>query len=441
MPTSGAGSIVGGLLIVFVAGCLNGSWNASFSPTWGLAVGRVNRQNRDRVDLDYHFAWVLFQIYGALVNIPICLFWAGGPARVHYVVSQSSAKSLALVILFSLLWGVGTVGFGLACRIAGVGLGTNLIMGVIMILGTFLPLCIEHVLATAAGGVIIAGLVLSCIGLYYSVKSLQTRDSDERKQKFMLAKVEQQDPIAHGFEAAAVQPTPGTNDTCSSVASGEGKQDEESGKRNEQIDVQTMAETDAVTVPAVSKVSDPCEMPSEAYSTWQKISVCIVAGAFASQLQFAFIFGDPIKSIASSDNGPGSTPSGGASAIIWLFAISVSAPVSIIYGLWQSPSDIPLSTMWRCPWYRHGLVLLTTSLPWICPIHLYGYSNTYLPAKLGASVAWPILMMVTVIVGFLWSIVLGEWAYASTLARRQLKIGLALVALGVATIMASVAVQ
>jgi hypothetical protein len=49
-------------------------------------------------------------------------------------------------------------------------------------------------------------------------------------------------------------------------------------------------------------------------------------------------------------------------------------------------------------------------------------------------------MMVTVVTGMLWSIGLGEWTTASMLARRQLYKGLAIVALGVATIMASMAV-
>ena len=430
MPTTSGGSIVAGLVLVVVAGCLNGSWNASFSPTWGLAVGRSNGQKRERVDLDYHYAWVLFQIYSSLINIPICLFWAGGPARVHYIVSQSPPKSLGLVILFSLLWGVGSVGFGLACRIAGVGLGTNLTMGVIMTLGTFLPLCLEHLLATAAGGVIIAGLVLCCMGLYCSMKSLQTRDLDEQKQKLMLENVEQPDPVS----AADIAQTAGTNETCSSVTNADGKQDEGLPKENDD-------QTNIEIMPTVSQAAEFSKASNQTYSTWHKISVCVVAAAFASQLQFAFVFGDPIKSIASSDKGPGSTPPSGTSAVIWLFAIPVSAPVSIIYGLYKSPPDIPISTMWRCPWYRHILILLTTSLPWVSQIHLYGYSNTYLPSKLGASIAWPILMMVTVIAGLLWSIILGEWTYASTLARRQLRAGLVLVTLGVATIMASVALQ
>ena len=170
---SDAGSIILGLSLVVVAGAANGSWNVSFRPTHGYAVGRPQNvsnpeaRNNDktsasvvhlRQDLEYHQAWILFQIYAVLLNIPVCLYWSGGPARVADIVRASRGVDIFLIVIFSLLWGVGSVGFGLACQVAGVGLGTNLCMGVIMVLGTFLPLCLEGTVGTAAGGVVMAGL-------------------------------------------------------------------------------------------------------------------------------------------------------------------------------------------------------------------------------------------------------------------------------------------
>ena len=121
MTLSQGGEIAIGLGLVVIAGALNGSWNASFSPTHGCAVGR----NKDAQDLTYPLSWILFQIYAALINIPICLWWAGGPARVQFIVQESSSADLLLICFFAVLWGVGSVGFGLACKVAGVGLGTT----------------------------------------------------------------------------------------------------------------------------------------------------------------------------------------------------------------------------------------------------------------------------------------------------------------------------
>jgi hypothetical protein len=146
--SSSAGAIVGGLVLVIFAGCLNGSWNVPFSASHGIVVKRVsagddtdantvtatettttNKQKDDDRDLTYHLAWILFQVYAGLINIPICIAWAGGLERVQYIVQESSAVDVVVVCIISALWGIGSVGFGLACQVAGVGLGTNLCMG------------------------------------------------------------------------------------------------------------------------------------------------------------------------------------------------------------------------------------------------------------------------------------------------------------------------
>lgn len=138
MTLSSGAAIVVGLVLVVFAGFLNGSWNASFSPTHGLAVKRVvvagsEKNNVDEkeedCDLTYHLSWIMFQVYSGIINIPICLWWAGGPERVQFIVQESSSIDIALICIFSILWGGGSVGFGLACQVAGVGLGTNLCMG------------------------------------------------------------------------------------------------------------------------------------------------------------------------------------------------------------------------------------------------------------------------------------------------------------------------
>lgn len=378
-----------GLLLVVVAGFLNGSWNAAFAPGW--ATGKD--------DLQYHFAWVLFQVYAALLNIPIFLYWAGGPQHVKSVVEEVSGASIALVVHFSVLWGAGSVGFGLACNIAGVGLGTNLTMGVVMILGTFLPLCLEGAVATAAGGVVIAGVVLCCVGLAFSVQSLQIRDLDEIR-----------------ISNSSDQQSKNDDKTVARI-----------GGDSEQKDL------------AIDKMACETETDSdkEEYSSFQKVAVCVLAGIFASQLQFAFVFGDDMADLSAAND---EIPPSGTNAVIWLFAISLGAPVSIVYGFCSSPSRIPFSSIWTCPWYRHILLIFTTSIPWVTHIHLYGYANTFLPDDLAASVAWPVLMMMTVISGMLWSIGLGEWKEASPLARSKLYKGLAVATLGVIAIMASVAV-
>lgn len=154
--SNSAGEIAGGLIIPVVAGILNGSWNAAFSPAANLAVAPIDQSSsssdkkdpRQQYDLSHHHAWVLFQFYSAIANIILCLFWAGGPARVSYIVNEAPASSVWLIVLFSILMGIGILLFGEACRISGVGMGTNLTIGIIVILGTLLPLFMNQQAAT-----------------------------------------------------------------------------------------------------------------------------------------------------------------------------------------------------------------------------------------------------------------------------------------------------
>ncbi len=146
--SNSTGEIIGGIIIPVIAGILNGSWNAAFSPAANLAVApsagtSEQTEKQKSFDLCHHHAWVLFQFYAAIANIILCVFWAGGPKRVAYIVNEASSISVGLVVLFSILMGIGILLFGEACRIAGVGLGTNLTIGIITIFGAILPLALN----------------------------------------------------------------------------------------------------------------------------------------------------------------------------------------------------------------------------------------------------------------------------------------------------------
>jgi len=388
-----------------IAGFLNGSWNVSFSPTHGLAVRRIssttaasddddnNNNNNNRsshqqqqpesqpennndekdsnnqesgideveADLSYHHAWVLFQFYAALINVPICLWWVGGPERASFLVRESSALEIGLVVLFSVLWGIGSVGFGLACKIAGVGLGTNLTMGVIMVLGTFVPLCLKGSIATVAGATVIAGLVLCCLGLAFSVLSLQARDAvKSRKRNSTRLLLSQPSYLSLSFELSL-------HDDANTIATIQGESNEKDIETG--IDEKPSSSSSPVSEKSDSlgsfngrneinsksngKIIQSSPPDAKEYSTVQKVLVCLIAGICSTSLQFAFVFGGGITDLAKdSARGPGSTPPSGTSAIIWLLAISLGASVSIVYGLYNNPSQIPLNRMWKCPWYH-----------------------------------------------------------------------------------------
>lgn len=398
--------VVGGLFLITVAGICNGSWNAAFSPSTNLAVGERNDFNR-------HHAFALFQTYAVVLNVPVCLAWAGGPSRVRAILERVPSESIMLVCVFSAVWGVGTLLFGLACRVAGVGLGTNLSIGAVAVIGTLLPLLVEETLVTPAGAVVCAGLAICCVGLALATKALAQRDKDqlERRSGGSVAEENEREE--------------------------EEKEEVENGHRVNNDDNEDNDAHDADTIKArpTDNDDDTTNTP-----TWKKILVCVLTALAAVQLQFAFVFGSPITDAASSNSLPGSAPEGGGAAVIWLLAITFGAPVSVVDGLRRSP--VPLREALRvAPWWRHVRLIVTTSLPWVAHIHLYGACTTsLLPPRLAAAVGWPLLMIVTVAQSMALSVwPLREWGSASAATVRTLRTSTAVTLVGAAVLMASVA--
>lgn len=248
---------------------------------------------------------------------------------------------------------------------------------------------------------ILGGLAVICLGLFFSMKSLQIRTKDELEQ-----------------QANRKSSRESVNETCH--GSDGSSNIEEGSVTKEDSDSDEMAE-------------------EESHSTFKKIVLCTLAAVLSSTLQFAFIFGSDLIEIAESSEGPGSTPESGSAAIIWLFVIPLSTISSITYGLYQS-RDISISNIFRSPFLRHVKIFVCACIPWIGHIHLYGLAaNLLLPPRLAAAVAWPILMSSTVAWGMILSIYLGEWKNAPADAKTKQKIGLALTSAGMVVVMASVA--
>ena len=341
----------------------------------------------------------------------------------------ASTVDVLLVVLFSALWGIGSICFGVACNVAGVGLGTNLSMGIIMVLGTFLPLCLEGTVATIAGGVVLAGLIVCCLGLALAVISLQARDADYGERERDVER-----------EREREREVPILSSSLSIIRQGQHHVPLSPLVRDGCVGETVLLDPDVQQETPQQQQQRQRQRPDDSrkeYSTVYKVAMCIMTGIFGAQLQFAFVFGQDMVDYAQRAD---DIPSSGRNAVIWLFALPCGAPASLLYGILGKPSHIPWSRLCTCPWYRHVGILLTAAVPWVSHIHLYGFSTTLLPDDLAASVAWPVLMMTTVISGMFWSMILGEWNDASQRSKKKFYQGLGTVSLGVVIIMASVSI-
>jgi len=372
----------------------------------------------------------------------VCIVWAGGGPRVSAILAQTAPSSIVLVLIFSILWGIGTLLFGLACKIAGVGLGTNLSIGVVAVIGTLLPLITEGTLVSPAGAVICSGVAVCCAGLWLSTRALKGRDEDE----ITLQKDIENKSLVPAGDTTSIGQLGITADSNDDPLNPNKSSEDNEKDNDESICVDDQTIKNASEEPIKSKKSHLTEQKGEnniKYATWQKVGICVATGIFAVQLQFAFIFGQDITDLALGDHAessslPGSTPESGGAAIIWLLAISLGAPPSIINGIYASP--VPLSSAIRTPFSRHLKIILTTSLPWIAHIHIYGVvATTLLPERVAASIGWPMLMMITTAQALILSVYLGEWKAASKNTLRILKFSLVLTVFGLGVLMSSVA--
>jgi hypothetical protein len=155
-----AGLFVGGVVVTLFAGILNGSWNICVKPDAPALVRAVEPEG-EKEGWNYDHAWMSMMSSAIPINLAICFAFIK-PSSLFDIVASSTTSDLALICVFSFLWGLGTYGFGLSIQIAGLGMGTTLNMGVIVVVGTFLPLLldVQSKLNTASGYTIIGGLMI-----------------------------------------------------------------------------------------------------------------------------------------------------------------------------------------------------------------------------------------------------------------------------------------
>ena len=111
-----------GVLFHFIGGFASGSFYIPFKKVKGWAwesywiVGGI-------------FSWLIVPPLAAFLTIPN--FWE--------IINAASPDTLALTYFFGLLWGIGGLTYGLGVRYLGVSLGSSIILGLCMVLGSVLP--------------------------------------------------------------------------------------------------------------------------------------------------------------------------------------------------------------------------------------------------------------------------------------------------------------
>ncbi|HUO34293.1 MAG TPA: L-rhamnose/proton symporter RhaT [Candidatus Acidoferrum sp.] len=138
------------LLLVLLAGGMNGSFAAPMKRIRGW---------------DWEHSWFAWSVLG-MILIPWIVASVTIP-NLHSVYRGSGFQSLAFTVFFGLIWGAGTVLFGLGITRIGLALGFGIILGTSSALGTLIPLVVLHreLLFMTSGVLLMAGVAVIVAGV------------------------------------------------------------------------------------------------------------------------------------------------------------------------------------------------------------------------------------------------------------------------------------
>ena len=158
------GNVLWGLVVVVLAGVLNGSFAA---PMKRMSAWR------------WENSWLLFAFSGLIV-FPWIINFATVP-NVLAVYSGVSASTLIKVVSFGLLWGAGSTLFGLGISRVGMALGFAIILGITASFGSLIPMAILHPeeLFLKRGIALIVGTVIMVLGLALLALAGRAREHDQ----------------------------------------------------------------------------------------------------------------------------------------------------------------------------------------------------------------------------------------------------------------------
>src|SRR4030042_7133540 len=148
-----------------------------------------------------NWAWESYWIVQGLVAwivAPWVAAWLSVPAGTLGSILSSSPSSAKLwAVFYGILWGVGSLTFGLSIRYLGVALGQSIALGLCAAFGTLLPPVIagENLFSTSGGILTVVGVSVCVLGIviigYAGALKSKGLNAEERKaaiKEFALKK-------------------------------------------------------------------------------------------------------------------------------------------------------------------------------------------------------------------------------------------------------------
>jgi hypothetical protein len=252
-----------GVAAAVCSGLANGSWNLPTKPDAPRSVYAGTVWAWENI---WFVANVLIPIFNTALVLAVV-----GPSVLSEVFAEAEPRHLWAICVPSLAWGWGGVGFGQAIKRLGVALGTSIVMGIIVVIGTALPAILDadELTATQASGVAL-GVALGVAGFVAGGRAGLLRDRALEKEKQTHVDVEVVDHAR-------------SDDVVAKAGLGGGKDTSRDAKLRE-------------------SPSDSGGSSSDSF--WVSILWCLAGGVLSSMLQFAFVFGGAVVDLAKNKGVP-----------------------------------------------------------------------------------------------------------------------------------------
>ena len=163
----------------------------------GLAAGSFYIPFKLIKKWSWETSWLVLG-FAAWIFAPIIMAWFTVP-NLGEVLMAADSDTKFWTFFFGMLWGIGGLTFGLAMRYLGIGLGMAVALGFTAAFGTLIPPIyygtFHELLETKGGIIVLAGVLISLIGIAISGKAGMLKENDlnaeeqkETVEEFNLSK-------------------------------------------------------------------------------------------------------------------------------------------------------------------------------------------------------------------------------------------------------------
>jgi L-rhamnose-H+ transport protein len=274
------------------------------------------------------------------------------------IYTEVAPAALGTVFLLGFIWGISAISVGKGLDYLGLGMGFSLIMGLVLTVGSLLPLVTRQTVSHSGSIVftLIVGIIVMLAGICVSGWSAVLRQNYSRQNS-------------------------GTFDVAGSKYLVKG------------------------------------------------LIMCVIAGATAPMLNYAFIYGDPIRAAAERLGVIRTLAPNG----IWCIALSGGFLVNATYCIWRIVGEKTLSQYRLAGTGPYFLFTFIMAFMWAGGVVLYGMGTSNL-GSLGPSIGWALFFGVAIAVANLLGFLKGEWRDSGQKARIVAMAGLLILISGIALV-------